>query len=273
MKRGEKLEFGGTKGGFAKQQKDAVKQKKEIADEIAQSKARQLDKSIRKEQSLMDERTLHQFDLSNEVLKSQKKMDDVKNEHKGYDELMEKARELEAEYQKLFAISSNSMVQSDIDATDAARRKFNAANIKLEDERSNLQRRGVDTDRYEAELENAKMDLGRDQENIKNYESKTDNIKSRLNNLTAQRDNVRNKMRREYAKNLPWAAFGKSLWGDKLAFLDKIFPSYTEAADEIRKSKSDAETILKMIKKQAKEEAKKMNKKEGGEKPEDEEEE
>ncbi len=254
--------FGKDSGkGYSSALKDNIKSKKDMADSIAKSKTRGVDKSIREEQSLVNEREMLQFDLSKAKLESEKKVDDWKNDYSThdtnkYDKLREEVKKSRDEYRKLADIASRTMDPDDLGYAQIAHEESQRDEANLENEGVKLQRRGADMVRYE----NAKLEVDRDSENLEKHQSETAKIQKGLENLTKQRDNIRDKMKREYAKNLPFAELGKSLWGDNLAFLDEIFPSYTDAANEIRKGKSTGEKeISEMIKKLVDEEVKKQS--------------
>lgn len=251
--------FGGAKGGYSKALKEGIKQKKEIADSVLKSQTKKEEKQTRIEQNELDKRMVSQLDLQNKKLESERKEMDLKEKYQLYSNLLEEVKKLEGKYDELSDKAAQTRDPKDINDATSASVKLNDGQRRLVNERVRLAAQGVNLNRYEAELENAKIDITRDDANLEDNIRDTGKIKNKLDNLIAQRKNVREKMKRRYAKNLPFATFGESLWGDKLAFLDKIFPSYTEASDELRKGKTeDEKAIMKMVDKIAEEKAKTM---------------
>lgn len=249
--------FGKNSGkGYSATLKESIKKKKEMADSIAKSKTRGVDKLIREEQSSIDERVISQSDLSRRVLESQKKENDLAKEHELYSKLFRSVNDLEKEFDILSDKAGKTRDRGDIDAAASASKKLNDEKRRLLNERVKLSASGVDLNRYEAEMENAKINTSRDEANLEFNVRDTAKIQKGLDNLIEQRKNIRDKMKKEYAKNLPFSS-----WGTEFAFLDEIMPSYTDATDEIRKVKSeDEKAIMEMIKKLASEEAKKQAK-------------
>lgn len=244
-----------NKKGYSDTVKDAKKQKQKIADFVASKKTGKTDELIWNEQDANAVRLEATEVIENRLKKpkeeEKKLVENIEKTKEEIKKLEDDISKAEAKYTKLEEDAKKDalITGNAIDMT--------AANLELGKIQGMQRDQGI--------LENIVVDKTRDQGILENtmvgdktalkkltddMEQSTEKIKS----LKQTEKTVRDALKRNYTRSLPFRS-----WGAEFGFLDKIFPSYVEAAEDIRKGKSEiAREVEKMIKKAGEEEAKKQ---------------
>lgn len=246
--------FGKESGkGYTDTLKEGTKQKQKIADFVDSKKIGKTDELIWNEEDANAER-LRAVNVIKERLKIPKD-----EESKTKKVILETNTEIEAieksilestkKYEDLEkALLGQTPTQAEKVAIDTAKMDVARDEAKLEDANKNKTREGL-------KLKNIQASMLVDNTEVTRLNDEMKQSTEKIDSLGQIAKDARGALKSNYTKSLPFRS-----WGAEFGFLDKIFPSYVEAAENIRKGKSRAKDIEKIMKEIAAEEKEKEEK-------------
>lgn len=246
--------FGKESGkGYTDTLKEGTKQKQKIADFVASKKIGKTDELIWNEEDTNAER----FRAVNVIKERLKIPKDEESKTKKI--ILETDTEIEAikksilestkKYEDLEkALLGQTPTQAEKVAIDTAKMDVARDEAKLEDANRNKTREGL-------KLRNIQASMLVDNTEVARLNDEMNQSDEKIKSLKQTAEDARGVLKSNYTKSLPFRS-----WGAEFGFLDKIFPSYVEAAENIRKGKSRAKDIEKMMKEIATEEKEKEEK-------------
>lgn len=242
--------FGKESGkGYSDTLKEGTKQKQKIADFVASKKIGKTDELIWNEEDTNAER-LRATNVIKERLKIPKgeesKIKNVISETDIEIKAIEKSiLESKKKYEDLEkALLGQTPTQAEKVAIDTAKIEADRDEARLEEVNRNKTKE-------ELKLQNIQASMSVDNAEVKRLTDEMEQSTVKIKSLEQIAKDARDALKSNYTKSLPFRS-----WGAGFGFLDKIFPSYVKAAEDIRKGKSRAKDIEKMMKEMADEDAK-----------------